>query len=114
MIHTSENSKYLVISLDSASAAIPKFHSNQALCQSVDFQRMMILHSINLKAPSSTQEEVFQNFAQGYYMIEACHKNQEALDMANVSTKQKGEIQVKLVKFWSQTPWLSLSSSLVS
>lgn len=34
--------------------------------------------------------------------------------MAKVHTKQKGEIQVKLVKFWSQTPQLSLSSSLVS
>lgn len=34
--------------------------------------------------------------------------------MAKVRTKQKGEIQVKLVKFWSQTPQLSLSSSLVS
>ena len=35
----------------------------------------MILQSINLKAPSITQE-VSQKFAQR--VIEACHKNQEA------------------------------------
>lgn len=108
LIHTSENSRYLVVLLLIL----------RALQCSISFKSSIVTICRFPESDDSTERLQLLRRSLKILLRVICDwslpQESRGLYMAKVHTKQKGEIQVKLVKFWSQTPRLSLSSSLVS